>query len=428
MDNRKEELFDTTTGSGTFARLDYVKITVFGFALTALWSSLQTIILPLRLLDFVPEASKNTYLGYLTFTGLVVAMLVQPIVGASSDRSGFRWGRRKPYILVGAVATLLLLPGIGLWANYAAVFASYCLLQVATNTAQAPYQGFIPDLVPINKRGRASGVKSLLEMLGGISMTAVAAQFMDRYSPGEADYWLWLTLGTLAFIIFAATLTTLLTVHERPGTGGPRTPLLPSLFRSYRIDVKQERDFVWFLISRGMLAIPGVILQTFAVYYLMDVIGVDSPAKDATKLLIAVGVGLVVTVYLAGRLSDRVGRRPIVVAGGLLGAVGVILLYFSHDLNAVLASGVVIGLANGALLSAAWALAADLAPKDAGARYLGLTNLALAAGSALARLIGPVIDFFNKYGENLGYSVMLLVCSVCFIAGSLLVLKVKRIR
>jgi MFS family permease len=117
-----------------------------------------------------------------------------------------------------------------------------------------------------------------------------------------------------------------------------------------------------------------------------------------------------------------------VVASGLLGAGGVILLYFSSDLNTVLASGVVIGLANGALLSAAWAMATDLAPRDAGARYLGLTNLALAAGSALARLIGPVIDFFNKYGENLGYSVMLLVCFVCFIAGSLLVLKVKRIR
>ena len=428
MENRKEEPFDTTTGPGAFAGIDYVKITVFGFALTALWSSLHTIVLPLRLLDFVPEASKNTYLGYLTFAGLVLAMLVQPIIGARSDRSGFRWGRRKPYILVGAVAALLLLPGIGLWSSYALIFVFYCLLQVATNTAQGPYQGFIPDLVPTNKRGRASGVKSLLEVLGGAALVLLSGNFMDRYSPGDQAYWLWLTLGVLGAVLLVATLVTLLAVRERPGTSAPRTPLLPDLVRSFRINVKQEPDFAWFLVSRGMMAIPGVILQTFALYYLADVIGVDSPAEAAANLLIAVGVGLVVTVYLAGRLSDRVGRRPIVVASGLLGAVGVILLYFSHDLTTVLASGAVIGLANGALLSAAWALAADLAPRNAGARYLGLTNLALAAGSALARLIGPVIDFFNRYGENLGYSVMLLVCLVCFIAGSLLVLKVKRIR
>jgi len=73
-------------------------------------------------------------------------------------------------------------------------------------------------------------------------------------------------------------------------------------------------------------------------------------------------------------------------------------------------------------------MATDLAPKDAGARYLGLANLSLAAGSALARLIGPVIDFFNHRSENMGYTVMLLVCFVCFIAGSVLILKVKRIR
>jgi len=79
-----------------FGRFDYVKITIYGFALSALWSSLHSIVLPLRLLDLVPEAEKNTRLGLLTFAGLLLAMIVQPIAGAISDRSGFRWGRRRP--------------------------------------------------------------------------------------------------------------------------------------------------------------------------------------------------------------------------------------------------------------------------------------------------------------------------------------------
>ena len=428
MDHQTGEPIGTGDASRAFAPVDYLKIAVFGFGLTALWSSLHTIVLPLRLLDFVPEPLKNTYLGYLTFAGLVVAMLVQPVVGASSDRSGFAWGHRRPYILVGAVATLLLLPGIGLWESYAAVFICYCLLQVATNTAQGPYQGFIPDLVPANQRGRASGIKSLLELLGGIAVSRLAAHFMDRYSPGEAGYWLWLTLGTLALVFLACTVAALLTVREPPGAGRPRAPLLPALRRSFRIDVKREPDFIWFLVSRGLMAVPGVVLQTFAVYYLADVIGVASPASAAATLLIAVGGGLLVAVYFAGRLSDRVGRKPIVAACGLVGTAGIVLLFFSRDLTSVLVSGAIIGLASGALLSAAWAMATDLAPQGAEAKYLGLTNLALAAGSALARLVGPVIDIFNRVGPNLGYSVMLLICLVCFVAGSALVLKVKRIR
>ncbi len=170
-----------------FRRRDYVKITLFGFALTALWQSLHSIILPLRLLDFVPEAQKNTYLGLLTLSGLLLAMFIQPIAGAVSDRSDFRWGRRRPYILVGGIIALLLIPGLGLANTYAAIFAVYCLLQVASNIAQGPYQAFIPELVPADKKGRASGVKGLLEITGGMTLVYLSSIFMDRYFAGEGN-------------------------------------------------------------------------------------------------------------------------------------------------------------------------------------------------------------------------------------------------
>ena len=101
----REVASNTGTGPTGFGSVDYIKITIFGFALAALWGSLHTIVMPLRLLDFVAEPEKNTYLGLLTFTGLILAIIVQPIAGAISDRSSFQWGRRRPYILIGALAT-----------------------------------------------------------------------------------------------------------------------------------------------------------------------------------------------------------------------------------------------------------------------------------------------------------------------------------
>ena len=76
-------------------------------------------------------------------------------------------------------------------------------------------------------------------------------------------------------------------------------------------------------------------------------------------------------------------------------------------------------------MSTNWALAIDLVAKGEAARYLGLTNMATAGGSALARLIGPAIDSFNTYSPGLGYSVMFLICFICLVAGSLLLMKIK---
>ncbi|GAI12945.1 unnamed protein product, partial [marine sediment metagenome] len=129
-------------------------------------SSLHSIILPLRIADFIPAGKQATYLTLLTVPGLLLAIAVQPIAGAFSDRSGFRWGRRRPFILIGAILTLSFLPGISLAGRLSILFAIYYLLQISSNTALGPYLAFIPDLVPEEKRGLASGVKGLLEIAG----------------------------------------------------------------------------------------------------------------------------------------------------------------------------------------------------------------------------------------------------------------------
>jgi len=425
--NEAGENIGTGVKANGFRSVDYLKITIFGFALAALWSSLHSIILPLRLLDFVTEAQKNTYLGLLTFTGLVLAMAVQPVVGAISDRSSFSWGRRRPYILLGTISVLLFLPGVGLAGSYIAVFVIYCLVQVSSNTAQGPYQAFIPDLVSGGRRGLASGVKSLLEILGGVALLYPIAFFMDHYSGGEGTSWLWLALGALGIILLVVMLATILMVKERPVPGGSKSPLLATLYKSFKIDVRANRDFVWFLVSRLLILMAFTTLQTFALYFLKDVAGVASPATAMAQFSIVVVACMLAVVYPAGRLSDRLGRRPIVVASGLLGALGIALIFlFQHNFTAITLSAGLVGISVGAFMSTNWALATDLVARGEEARYLGLTNLATAGGAALARLIGPVIDFFNGYSPGLGYSVMLSACFVYFLAGSLLLMKIKK--
>jgi MFS family permease len=158
----------------------------------------------------------------------------------------------------------------------------------------------------------------------------------------------------------------------------------------------------------------------------MDVVGIPNPASVTGNLIVVVGICLLLTAYPAGRLSDRIGRKPIVIASGILGAIGILALFFSRSYLQLMFSGALIGMANGALLSGSWALATDLAVNGEEAKYLGLTNLAMAGGSALARLIGPVIDLFNNMREGLGYQVMLLICFVSLVIGTVIIMKVKQ--
>jgi len=414
------------TKNSAFRRTDYLKITVFGFALAALWGSLHAIILPTRLLDLVSASEKSTYLGLLTFAGLMLAIIVQPIAGAISDRSGFDWGRRRPFILGGTLVAMLFLSGIGWVGSFLAIFVIYCLLQIASNTTQGPYLAFIPDLVPQGKRGLASGVKGFLEIGGGVAFLYPIAIFMDRYSAGQ-ERWLWLALAILGAVLLAAMVITILTVRERPGKGGAQLPLFPTIFKSFKIKVKAHRDFIWFIISRLFIMMAFTTLQTFALYFLMDVVGVPDPATATARFSIVAIAGMLVVAYPAGRLSDRVGRRPIALAAGLLGALAIAFIFLSgQNFTFIMLSGGLVGIAFGAFMSSNWALATDLVPKGEEARYLGLTNLATAGGAALARLIGPLIDFGNSYSPNLGYSIMFLACFIYFIVGSLLLLKIRR--
>jgi len=416
--------YESTT---KFRRRDYVKITILGMAISALWGSLHSVILPLRLLDFVAESQKNTYLGLMTLSGLVLAMVVQPIAGAMSDRSGFRWGRRRPYILLGSIVSLLLIPGIGLAGSYTAIFAVYCLLQVSANTAQGPYQAFIPDLAPKERRGLASGVKSLLELAGGMGLVYTVIYLGNRFM-GVQSGWIWLVLLLIAALLLFAMLVTVITVKERPGDTSSKPPLLPTLYRSYKIDTSQSPGFIPFLVSRLLFIMALTTLQSFALYFFRDMVKVANPATATVELLVAVGAGMAASVYPAGRISDRIGRKPVLVFSGLIGAAGIMMLLFGHSYGYILAGGALQGIAVGTFMSSSWALATDLVPKAEEARYLGLTNLATAGGAALARAIGPAIDLFNSYSPGLGYRFMLLVCLAYFVAGSALVLKIRGAR
>ena len=412
-----------------FGVWNYVAISVYAFALSYLWNSMGPIILPALVPPLAPEALKGTALGLLSAVGLIVAVIVQPVAGAVSDRSTARWGRRRPYILVGALLNLVFLAIIAASGNYWLLFAGYIGLQFVSNVAHGPYQGLIPDLVPEQRLGTASGAKNLAEILGIVVCSQFIARLLQPYVSGQGQIWLWLTFGSIMGIIFVTMLITILAVKEQPLTKSPDDrPLLATILGTFNVDVRRYPDFMWLLVSRFFILVGVNLVRNFAEYFIKDVIEPVNYVTVAGNLLAILGVAILFVVFPAGYISDRLGRKRLVVFSGLLAAVGSFLLIFTRGYNDLFIYGGIIGLAMGIFLSTNWALAIDLIPRDEGGRYLCISNLATAGSGVAAGLGGPLLDFFNARQANLGYTALFITATLCCLLGTVLLVKVREAR
>ncbi len=119
---------------------DYITLNLFWFGLNIRNTALGSIFMPYLVGLFAPEAIKNSALGGMRAAGLVIAMLVQPAAGLLSDRSTSRFGRRRPYILIGALFDLLFLAAIALSWDYWSLLVAVLLIQFSSNISHGPLQ------------------------------------------------------------------------------------------------------------------------------------------------------------------------------------------------------------------------------------------------------------------------------------------------
>jgi Na+/melibiose symporter-like transporter len=404
---------------------DYLTLNAYWFALSFLWNSMGPILLPTLIPMFVPASQKGSALGILTALGLIVAIVVQPAAGAWSDSRTTRWGKRRPYIVAGTMFDVVFLLMMAFSGSYVLLLIGYVLLQTSSNIAHGPFQGYIPELVPEAKRGAASGVARFLEMVGIIVTSLVVGNWV-----GQGQIVLSF-VAIILFLLFTMVITARF-VTEQPFDGWtpaePRTRAARASSRSPLQVVFYSRDFFLWLVSRLLILLGGNLVRNYALYFLQDVLKLPNPAAEVGTLLAIIAVAIVIVVYPAGALSDRFGRKWLIVLSGILGAIGAAMLITATTLTMVLIDGALIGVSIGIFLSVNWAWATDLIPADESGRFLGISNLATAGSGVLAGIGGFMLDFFNAQSPNLGYTALFLTAAICYILGTMVAFGVKETR
>jgi Na+/melibiose symporter-like transporter len=392
-------------------------LSALAFAIGFVINTIEPAILGHRTLELAPEI-KNTVLGLLTFAGVLVAMAWQPIIGGLSDRTHSRWGRRIPYFVGGVASIVAALILIAITPGLTGVLLSLLFLQVAWNTVQSPSQALIPDHVPLGQRGAAAGWKSALEILAFVAGRQVSARLVaeDRV----------LAAAVVASVVAIVCLLIVLRLAREPGGEGSLPRL--DLRQTFAFDRRRNPAFVPWFVNRALVWGGFIALSTFLLFFVIDVLGMGEAQAQrfVGNVSALMGLALLLVAVPAGWLADRVGRRRLVAASGLLAAAGTGILIASPTTTTALAAGAILGLSVGVFLTTSWALATQIVPGVEAARMLGLANIATAAGSGLARLGGGlIIDPFNRLTGSTagGYMLLFALAGVAFLAGTAAILR-----
>jgi MFS family permease len=467
------------------ARLHWTNLTlinVYYVGLTSISQTMTPLVIPLLIQQFVGENQQATFYGNLRLWSLMVALIIQALVGTLSDRSTISWGKRKPFILLGSLLVITTILAIGWSASlsgisgYWTLFFLVILLMLAANIAHGAQQGLIPDLVPENQRGVASGFKALFE----VPIPLILVAFSIGPLIGRGQYWAALFI-LIAIIIFVTGLTMFVKESKpfqqtNPIDWQPFTRLLMmtgvftgliltlgggvSLLRnmlpvelslqpamlilgaaglaamtlaiglgvllSVRIglgakEASQNPAFGWWVVNRLAFLVASTNIASFAVFFLQGRLGYaqEEAAQPASLLLLIVGVFILVTALPSGWLSDRLGHRRLIAAAGLGASMGVLIIVLATSLTTIYLGAVLIGITTGIFYTSNWALGTELVPKAAAGKYLGISNLAGAGAGAVGAFIGgPVADFFTTHYSQtpgIGYVVLFVIYGCLFL-------------
>jgi Na+/melibiose symporter-like transporter len=420
MIKREGKRMTTTTPAAHPLRArDYFALNAYWFALSFLWNAMAPLLLPTLVLRVAGETHKGSALGTLSALGLIIATIVQPVAGAWTDARVTRWGKRRPYIVGGTLFDVVFLLAMFCAGDYLVLLIAYALLQFVSNIAHGPYQAYLTDLVPDAQRGKVTSVKLVFEMVGAVATVLVIGTLIG------AGQMFAVFLAIIFFLLLTMGLTARF-VDERPFGGTivdakpraePKESFLKMIFHS--------RDFSLWLVSRLLILLSINLVRDYMLYFVNGVLQLSNPVIETRNLLAILTVAVVLVAYPAGALSDRWGRKPLVIFSGMLGTLGALALIFATTLPAVFVAGTLIGIGIGIFLSVNWAWGADLIPANAGGRLLGVSNIATAGAGVLAGAGGWMLDCFNAQAPNLGYTALFLIAALCYIAGTLIVIGVQ---
>ena len=399
----------------------------FVFGITGVIICLVVVVAPYKILEVMSAESinflgldlgKNGALGLLLTSGVIVAAITQPIIGSISDRLNLKIGKRLPFILISGIGTSISLITIYFASSFYLLVGSWILIQFFANLGEGPANALLKDHVHESNFGTASGKFNFLRVAGALIALIGSLQFMNLYDNSDNKIFFFLAIIYLIFLTLVSTFWSFISLKNPDYSNSSQGENKVSKKTS-----KWDLAIVLIIFSTTLFSFTS--LQSYALFLLSDVLEVENLSLMMTGVIISLGLSVGASIIPAGKLSDKFGRKSVLIYGGLIGCISCYLLIIFHTPIMVLLLCCGIGLAVGSMFSAIWALTNDVISKDNAGSQIGLLAIGFLIAGLSARIAGILIDFLNSKVENLGYFSLLAIAGSCFILGPMATFLIK---
>ena len=404
----------------------HLSLASFWFGLNFHWTPILAILVAARTSELLPGDQAIAATATLFGLGAIFAMVLPPAVGFYSDRLTTRFGRRRPIMAVGTAGNIVGLLVMAAASTFPVFLGGYLVVQIFNNSAGAAFNGVIPDVVPRQEFGKASGFLGGLYQIGGVAGLVVTL-VMEKL--GQRN---------LTFILIAAVLGLSLvpTMWAARGEGLvaiARKP--PQPFAKAARDFLAplwSGDFGWVVFTRLLITGGIWLIYPFVFFFFRDVVKAPHADQFTTFWQLLLVIAAIPLGIAGGWLSDRIGRKIFVYASGGLQSIVVVLFIVLYPTQTVLvlALGVVYGVGYGLYYAVDWALACDTLPNaDETAKDMGLFHVAVTLPQVVLPSIGGfVLAALNHHSPNSGYRYVFSGAIVFYLLGTFLVSRIKSVR
>ena len=399
-------------------------IGTLGLASLAMWMATLTpiqVLLPEQIQHVDPKG-KIVALGLVSAFGAVASLLATPIAGALSDRTTQAWrigrlnGRRHRWTLIMALLAAICLALTAAQTTVLGIGILWVLFSAFQNGEYASLSAAVPDHVPVNQRATVAGWVGMPQALGLVLGTALIVYvFTGKGGNYTASYL------ALAIPMAVLTLPFILATPDYPLAPEHRAPMsVRTLLAAYWVDPKRHPDFAWAWITR-FLASLAIGMGTL--YLLRDKVHYAHPAQGLFILILIYTVLVIITAIVGGVISDRIGKRKMIVTiSGILMGLAALLLTFVETWTAAEIAAVLFGAGFGAYLAVDQALITQVLPAaNDRAKDLGIINIAIVGPAAVAGAISAALVYIG------GYPSLFAATAIVAVLSSILVWRIKSV-
>lgn len=394
-------------------------LAITSLVLFATYSGLISVLLPNQVTTIDP-ANKVANLAIVTTTSFVFTLFAQPIVGAFSDRTRSRMGRRAPWMVIGTAVAAVFLIGLGSLQSILWITVFWVVIQVALNAMQGPLSAITPDRFPRSRRGVASAMVGIGTMAGGTIGVIVAGALAANVGIAYSVFGIAVLVVTLAFVLVN---------RDYSSASLELAPFRwKAFFSGFWIDPRTHPDFAWAFAARFLFILGYFVAFSYQLFILTDYIGMSLKEANAQIGVISIAslVTTVISVSLAGWLSDKLGRRKVFVyvASGLM-IVGLAMPLLMPTITGMLLMSAVNGFGFGLYMACDTALMTEVLPGGgtAAGKDLGILNMATNIPQALSPSIAALLIGFVG-----GYPALFVFAMVCVAVAAFVLIPIKSVR